>query len=83
PSWRASQPACPASPAPAARASWARCTPPDARRAPSKKPFGKPKGFFVGRTIGARPRADYTENDEPQPQVVLALGLRMTNCAPS
>ena len=23
------------------------------------------------------------ENDEPQPQVVAAFGLRMTNCAPS
>jgi hypothetical protein len=23
-----------------------------------------------------------TENDEPQPQVVAALGLRMMNCAP-
>ena len=25
----------------------------------------------------------HIENDEPQPQVVAALGLRMTNCAPS
>ena len=25
----------------------------------------------------------HVENDEPQPQVVAALGLRMTNCAPS
>jgi len=42
-----------------------------------KKPFGKPKGFCLS-CLG-----DYTENEEPQPQVVLALGLRMTNCAPS
>ena len=25
----------------------------------------------------------YTEKDEPQPQVVVAFGLRITNCAPS
>ena len=25
----------------------------------------------------------HTENDEPQPQVVEAFGLRITNCAPS
>lgn len=25
---------------------------------------------------------NYTENDDPQPQVVDAFGLRMTNCAP-
>ena len=25
----------------------------------------------------------YTENEEPQPQVVCALGFRITNCAPS
>lgn len=25
---------------------------------------------------------DYTEKDEPQPQVVSAFGLRMTNCEP-
>lgn len=24
-----------------------------------------------------------TENEEPQPQVVVALGLRITNCEPS
>lgn len=24
----------------------------------------------------------YIENEEPQPQVVFAFGLRMTNCAP-
>lgn len=48
------------------------------KRAPhAKKPFGNPKGFFLS-CLG-----DYTENEEPQPQVVLALGLRMTNCAPS
>jgi hypothetical protein len=27
-------------------------------------------------------RYGYTLNEEPQPQVVLALGFRMTNCAP-
>ena len=25
----------------------------------------------------------FDENEEPQPQVVVAFGLRMTNCAPS
>ncbi len=33
--------------------------------------------FFVS------PGSHYTENDDPQPQVVWALGLRITNCAPS
>lgn len=28
-------------------------------------------------------RAPQTENEDPQPQVVLAFGLRITNCAPS
>ena len=28
-------------------------------------------------------RRRYAENEDPHPQVVLALGLRMTNCAPS
>ncbi len=27
--------------------------------------------------------AHYAENDEPQPQEVVALGLRITNCEPS
>ena len=44
----------------------------------NKKPFGMPKGFCF-----PEPVRNYTENEEPQPQVVLALGLRMTNCAPS
>ena len=43
----------------------------------NKKPFGMPKGFCF-----PEPVRNYTENEEPQPQVVLALGLRMTNCAP-
>ena len=29
------------------------------------------------------PRPDHTENDEPQPQVVVAFGLRITNWEPS
>jgi len=31
---------------------------------------------------GLRARAAHTVNEEPQPQVVLAFGLRITNCAP-
>ena len=27
--------------------------------------------------------SDHTENEEPQPQVVVALGFLITNCAPS
>jgi hypothetical protein len=30
-----------------------------------------------------RAQKDYGVNEEPQPQVVVALGLRITNCAPS
>ncbi len=36
-----------------------------------------------GFSFEAEARCAYTENEEPQPQVVVALGLRMTNCAPS
>ena len=39
----------------------------------------------VERALDERKRAcapAHTVNDEPQPQVVLALGLRITNCAP-
>jgi hypothetical protein len=28
------------------------------------------------------PRVNQTENEEPHPQVVVALGFLMTNCAP-
>ena len=34
-----------------------------------------------GGLLGAR--GIQVENDEPQPQVVVALGFLMTNCAPS
>ena len=36
------------------------------------------QGFEVVRP----PRSHQTVNEEPQPQVVLAFGLRITNCAP-
>lgn len=35
------------------------------------------------RVKSAADESAQTENEDPQPQVVLALGLRMTNCAPS
>ena len=38
-------------------------------------------GFGIGQDH--RPSVSaYTENEEPQPQVVVAFGLRMMNCAP-
>ncbi|KOS92330.1 hypothetical protein DM47_2042 [Burkholderia mallei] len=44
-------------------------------RDPGKK-NGAPSPVFIGRT------SVQTENDEPQPQVVVAFGFLMTNCAP-
>ncbi len=40
------------------------------------------RGQDIGNLACATLRGQ-TENDEPQPQVVVAFGLRITNCAPS
>lgn len=40
------------------------------------------RGLGQGGFGGAHTRSVQTPNEEPQPQVVFAFGLRITNCAP-
>ncbi len=44
----------------------------------AERPSERTDGLFYAKCSGFV----YTENEEPQPQVVSALGLRMTNCEP-
>jgi citrate synthase len=43
--------------------------------------IGRPRQVYTGKTIRNIPNF-LTENDEPQPQVVVAFGFLMTNCEP-
>ena len=60
------------------------------KRRAKKAGAATPAFFFaVGRPCGLSTPSGppglangHTENDEPQPQVVVALGLRITNCEP-
>ena len=71
---------CRPSPAHVASAFWARFIPLDVAKKlaaafPNKK-SGRGRFFVAGESA-------YAENDEPQPQVVVAFGFLITNCAPS
>lgn len=52
------------------------------KRAP-KGARGQLKDGEKVKDFGVITKISYTENEEPQPQVVAAFGFRMTNWAPS
>ena len=57
----------------------------EVRRAANQRPAVKkpPAGGFSTNGVDADRAETQTVKLDPQPQVVVAFGLRMTNCAPS
>ena len=54
----------------------------DRKISPTSRYAGNKKARTKPRFLNVR-KKDQAENDDPQPQVVVAFGFLITNCAPS